>query len=128
MALEVSHLSISVSDLTRSKSFYDGLFDHLGWKALHDGSGELGYSNGTFDIWLVQAEETGEHAFRAPGYHHFAFRADQKEDVDTAFEWCKENHVDIVDQPASYPEYSSDYYAVFFLDLDGLKLEVAYYS
>ena len=29
----------------------------------------------------------------------------------------------VVDPPADYPEYGEGYYAVFFLDPDGLKLE-----
>jgi hypothetical protein len=31
--------------------------------------------------------------------------------------------VKVVDPPADYPEYGKGYYAVFFLDPDGLKLE-----
>jgi predicted lactoylglutathione lyase len=30
---------------------------------------------------------------------------------------------EILDPPAHYPEYSEGYYAVFFADPDGLKLE-----
>jgi hypothetical protein len=29
----------------------------------------------------------------------------------------------VVDRPADYPDYGVGYYAVFFLDPDGLKLE-----
>jgi hypothetical protein len=31
--------------------------------------------------------------------------------------------VTVVDPPADYPDYGEGYYAVFFLDPDGLKLE-----
>lgn len=32
----------------------------------------------------------------------------------------------ILDAPADYPEYGPGYYALFFADPDGLKLEYAY--
>jgi hypothetical protein len=33
---------------------------------------------------------------------------------------------EILDAPAEYPQYAPGYYAVFFADPDGLKLEVVY--
>ena len=33
----------------------------------------------------------------------------------------------LIDPPKLYPQYAPDYYAVFFRDPDGIKLEVAYY-
>jgi len=32
----------------------------------------------------------------------------------------------VLDAPAHYPEYSGDYYAVFFEDPDGMKLELVH--
>ena len=32
----------------------------------------------------------------------------------------------ILDAPAEYPQYSTGYYAVFFTDPDGLKLEFVF--
>ena len=34
----------------------------------------------------------------------------------------------MVDPPAAYPSYGEGYYAVFFLDPDGLKLEGMYFE
>ena len=33
----------------------------------------------------------------------------------------------LYDSPKPYPEYDKDYYAVYFSDPDGIKLEVTYY-
>lgn len=38
------------------------------------------------------------------------------------------NHIKVFDAPAAYPEYTADYYAVFFADPDGVKLEYAFYT
>ena len=35
----------------------------------------------------------------------------------------QKHDVTVVDPPADYPDYGEGYYAVFFLDPDGLKLE-----
>jgi hypothetical protein len=34
---------------------------------------------------------------------------------------------DVLDAPAEYPEYGRGYYAVFFADPDGLKLEAVHF-
>jgi Glyoxalase/Bleomycin resistance protein/Dioxygenase superfamily len=52
--------------------------------------------------------------------HHYAFELQNRKDVDELQAFLKKLGARIVD-PAG--EYYDDYYAVFFLDPDGLKLE-----
>ena len=54
------------------------------------------------------------------GFHHYAFQLRSRKDVDALQAFLHELGATIVD-PAG--EYYDDYYAVFFLDPDGLKLE-----
>ena len=54
------------------------------------------------------------------GFHHYAFRLRSRKDVDALQAFLKDQGATIVD-PAG--EYYDDYYAVFFLDPDGMKLE-----
>ncbi len=54
------------------------------------------------------------------GFHHYAFELRSRKDVDDLEAFLKEQGITIFD-PAG--EYYDDYYAVFFLDPDGLKLE-----
>ena len=63
-----------------------------------------------------------KHKFRIGdvGYHHYAFQLRSRKDVDDLQVFLQETDTVIVD-PAG--EYYDDYYAVFFLDPDGLKLE-----
>lgn len=37
------------------------------------------------------------------------------------------NNITVFDAPAAYPQYTPNYYAVFFVDPDGMKLEYGYY-
>ena len=48
------------------------------------------------------------------------------QDTHDFFLLLKKFGADILDPPAAYPEYGTGYYAVFFADPDGLKLEYAY--
>ena len=52
-------------------------------------------------------------------------RAESREDVDALYGKLKAFGATILDAPAEYPQYNKGdgYYAVFFADPDGLKLE-----
>ncbi|MBI1961204.1 MAG: VOC family protein, partial [Parcubacteria group bacterium] len=43
-------------------------------------------------------------------------------------EFIVKNNIQVFDAPAAYPQYTADYYAVFFADPDGVKLEYAFYT
>ena len=57
------------------------------------------------------------------GFHHYAFELGSRRDVDGLYEVLKQHKINVVDPPADYPDYGEGYYAVFFTDPDGLKLE-----
>ncbi len=59
------------------------------------------------------------------GIHHLAFVAESREQVDERATWLRERGVEIESGPEEY-DYSPGYYAVFFYDPDGLKLEVVH--
>ena len=59
------------------------------------------------------------------GVHHLAFHADSREDVDAFHDFLVQLGATVLDPPAEY-DYTPGYYAVFFEDPDGLKLEVVY--
>jgi catechol 2,3-dioxygenase-like lactoylglutathione lyase family enzyme len=119
----VDHISIRVSDLARSKAFYQKLFDFLGFEVLADMGDGIGWTNQRTRFWIGQADAQGRaHPYRLGdvGYHHYAFQLRGRADVDELQVFLRGIDATIVD-PAG--EYYEDYYAVFFLDPDGLKLE-----
>jgi catechol 2,3-dioxygenase-like lactoylglutathione lyase family enzyme len=121
------HLKIGVSDGKRSKKFYDELFQKLGWETVYEDEEAAGYSDGDFTLWVVPAKRPDvQHIFDSVGYHHFAIKVKAADTVDAIYEWCKEQNVKVTDPPAKYPDYSELYYAVFFLDPDGLQLEIVF--
>jgi catechol 2,3-dioxygenase-like lactoylglutathione lyase family enzyme len=61
-----------------------------------------------------------------PGLHHVAWHADSRIDVDNLHRLLIEIGATVLDPPADYPAYGKGYYAVFFADPDGIKLEFVY--
>lgn len=121
--VNIDHISVRVSDFARSKAFYGRLFDFLGFKVLDEYEDAIGWTNGKTRYWIGQADRKGrKHTFRIGdvGLHHYAFELRSRKDVDALQAFLKETGAKIV-YPAD--EYYDDYYAVFFLDPDGMKLE-----
>jgi glyoxylase I family protein len=57
------------------------------------------------------------------GVHHVAFRARTRRRVNERARWLRERGVEIESGPREY-DYTPGYYAVFFYDPDGMKLEI----
>ena len=119
----VDHISIRVGDYEKSKAFYGKLLPFLGLKLLDEYQDAIGWTNGKTRFWIGPADAQGrKHKYRIGdiGLHHYAFELRSRKDVDDLQAFLKKERVEIVD-PAG--EYYEDYYAVFFLDPDGIKLE-----
>ena len=130
----VNHIDLTVSDPKRSRPFYEAVLGFMGYRCIADH--DRGYDfdrltpQGFVSIGIVRA--TGANAGRkhdrySPGLHHLAWTADEREDVDRLYQVLLEIKATILDAPAEYPKYGPGYYAVFFADPDGLKLEYVYW-
>ena len=58
--------------------------------------------------------------------YHLAFKAESRDEVDEAYLKIKEIGANIVVAPKYYPQHGNSYYALFFKDPDGIKLEIMY--
>ena len=120
----IDHLVLSVGDFARSKAFYNKLLTFLAFKLKHEYDDMAGWSNGKTLFWIAAADAEGrKRKYRKGdiGFHHYAFEMASRKDVDALGAFLKDNDVDIVDPPGEY--YGRDYYAVYFTDPDGMKLE-----
>jgi catechol 2,3-dioxygenase-like lactoylglutathione lyase family enzyme len=119
----IDHIAIRVSDYDKSRAFYSRLFKFMGFKVLDEYQDAIGWTNGKTRFWIGQADAEGRkhrHRIGNIGLHHYAFELRSRRDVDALQAFLQKLGARIVD-PAD--EYYEDYYAVFFLDPDGLKLE-----
>ena len=124
----INHIGLTVSDMTRAAAFYEALLTHLGYERVEDTAQHILWAGpgGALGISPARPElAQRKHDRYAVGLHHLAFHAPRREDVDAAFEKLRAMGAEVTDEPAEY-EYLPGFYAVYFLDLDGIKLEVAH--
>lgn len=126
----IDHLAIRVSHLERSKHFYNKVLGFMGFTIEWEFGRVIGWNNGETMFWITEADAQGrkhKHRTGDVGYHHYAFELGKREDVDSLYAFLLSEEITIVDAPADYPDYGDGYYAVYFLDPDGLKLEVMFF-
>jgi catechol 2,3-dioxygenase-like lactoylglutathione lyase family enzyme len=113
----LDHVTIGVTDVERSKIFYDRALRPLGIRCVHQGDGFAGFgSSGKAYFWigLKHAPQTGV---------HIAFATEDRKSVD-AFHAAalgaggKDNG-----KPGLRAQYHPNYYGAFILDPDGHNIE-----
>jgi glyoxylase I family protein len=125
----VHHVIVTVNDLTRSRPFYEWLMPRLGYATRCTFDGSSGWLSPAGSFWLKPADPrfAGDmfHKDRV-GLCEVAFAAASRDDVDALHRALVERGVSILDPPREYPQYVPGYYAVFFTDPDGIKLELVH--
>lgn len=121
----LDHITIGVSDLQRSREFYERVLAPLGFQEAHTADvlpNEVEFGpEGLTDFAISTDYPVG-----AP--IHVAFAADSREQVD-AFHAAalaaggRENGA-----PGVRPEYSDGYYGAFVLDPDGHNVEAVFHG
>ena len=128
----VHHIDLTARDLGKSAAFYEEVLAFLGYRRsrgdetgidwdLRD-AGQLVCSVG-----LKPARSDRDHDRYSAGLHHLAWHAASRDDVDRLYALLVRLGARILDAPAEYPAYGAGYYAVFFADPDGLKLEFVHW-
>jgi catechol 2,3-dioxygenase-like lactoylglutathione lyase family enzyme len=132
----LGHVDLVCRDLDRSLAFYTAVFGPLGLQPPVTFPGERGEAIhylrfpavGSGSLGLRQAsgsEAAQEFELYAPGLHHVALAVETEADVDRAHEAAVEAGARILHAPRLWAEYGSGYYATFFVDPDGFRIEVA---
>ena len=126
----IDHIYIAVTDLVRSELFYDrALQEVLGFRKNTfslGGEAHIQYFNRHFGFVLRPARRSDAHDSYSPGLHHFCFRVESEADVKAVA--AKLADADIAATEAKlHEEYAPDYWATFFGDPDGIRLEITNY-
>lgn len=126
----IDHIYIAVSDLQRSEHFYDHvLHETLGFRKNRftlGGDLHIQYFNRYFGYVLRSARNLNGHDSYAPGLHHCCFRVESIADVVVVANELRALGID-ASEAKLHSEYAPDYWATFFTDPDGIRLEVTNY-
>jgi catechol 2,3-dioxygenase-like lactoylglutathione lyase family enzyme len=114
----LDHVSLGVSDIERSKQFYDQALRPLGIERLYaEGPTAAGYGAGRKAFfWIGQRDD-------AQTGSHVAFVAEDRETVDRFHQAALAAGARDNGQPGLRPHYHADYYGAFVLDPDGHNIE-----
>ncbi|WP_027166358.1 VOC family protein [Mesorhizobium sp. WSM3224] len=116
----LDHITIEVSDLDKSKLFYEKAFAPLGYRLSFGKEGVFW----AFDVGsgcLFEIQRTSE---KPPLTHlHVAFRAKSKAEVDAFYRAALDAGAADNGAPGPRPDYAENYYACFVFDPDGYNIE-----
>lgn len=138
MIPRVDHIQITVKDIDEAERFYDRLMPILGFDLSRKGGGYVKehdfrvveYVHDQIVIGInsprKELEDVEVHRRRPGSLHHLAFRASSAREVDEVFAKIEAIGAEIVHAPQLFPQHGEDYYACFFEDPGGIKLEVMF--
>jgi glyoxylase I family protein len=133
----INHLALTVRDLDRSTEFYDKVLGFMGYarvevpeatqQAMKTRLLAWASPNGSITLRPATGEAASKaHDGKAPGLNHLAFNAENRADVEKLHSLLQEMGARILDAPAEY-SYFPGYYAVYFSDPNGFKLEFVFW-
>lgn len=126
----IDHVYITVSDLQRSESFYDHVLrETLNFQKSSftlGGDPHIQYFNRHFGYVIRRSRRSAGHDAYAPGLHHFCLRVESIADVAAVAGQLRARGIE-ASEAKLYPEYAPDYWATYFADPDGVRLEVTNY-
>ena len=119
------HVDLRVNDLAEARPLYDALLPELGLTDIHE-------SDGTLEYYEAAARATARRFFglnvdsaHRPGASRVAFAAATPGEVDRLAEIVVRAGGRMIEGP-EIPYSTEQYYAVFFEDASGNKLEICY--
>ncbi len=131
----INHIIINVNDYAAAKYFYSWLMPQMGypvvkavWEMIDEPQPEssAGFIGARGSFWIRQSDR----AFRGDefdrhrvGLCEIAFAAESRHQIDELAKQISAHGGRVTDLPREYP-YAPGYYAVFFTDPDGMKLEL----
>jgi catechol 2,3-dioxygenase-like lactoylglutathione lyase family enzyme len=118
----LDHITFTVTDIARSKAFYDAALTPLGIRVLFEvpaqsGAGRvMGYGEQRPYFWIASGDGL-------KGRLHVAFTAADRATVDAFYQAAIAAGGNDFGAPGLRPHYHANYYGAFVLDPDGHNIE-----
>lgn len=122
----MSHVSIGTNDFEAALRFYDAVLAPLGARRVLEHPGAVAYGKLYPEFW-VQTPIDGQSARVGNGTHFGFFAADQQA-VDAFYRAALNAGARDEGRPGPRKEYGAPYYGCFVRDLDGHKIEAAFWD
>ena len=90
------------------------------------GDPHIQYFNRHFGYVLRPSRNESTHDSYSSGLHHFCIRVDSAEGVAAVATQLRSSGIE-ASEAKLYPDYAPDYWATYFTDPDGIRLEVTNY-
>jgi catechol 2,3-dioxygenase-like lactoylglutathione lyase family enzyme len=117
----IDHISIGVSDIVRTKRFYDAALEPLGYALLGEGEDSLGYGKQAVQLWATVARRPVKPDIESG--LHLCFVAPTRQSVDAFYKAALAAGGQDNGEPGLRENYGPDYYAAFAIDPDGYRIE-----
>jgi catechol 2,3-dioxygenase-like lactoylglutathione lyase family enzyme len=123
----LGHLGINVPDLIAAKRYYDALMPLVGFEPFVHTDDEFSYKPagnkpGTY-LFFYPAAQPGEYSSQRTGLQHLAFIVSRRALVHDVHDHVMRVGGTVIHHPQHFPQYAGHYYATFWYDPFGLKLE-----
>jgi catechol 2,3-dioxygenase-like lactoylglutathione lyase family enzyme len=127
----LDHISLTVSDYSRSKSFYEKALAPLGIAPIMEFGRACGFGkNGKPEFWIGEGPasfQTAKH-LEVITPTHIAFVTTKRADVDAFYKAALGAGAKDFGAPGVRPHYHPNYYGAFVLDPDGHDIEAVYHG
>jgi glyoxylase I family protein len=129
MATGIDHTIITVNNYEQALRFYGWLMPKIGYANGEKDDGTMkGWLGKRMSFWVKKADArfaTDTFNKDRIGLCEIAFKGESRAHIDALAKDIVANGGTILDPPKEY-DYAPGYYAVFFADPDGIKLEVVH--
>jgi catechol 2,3-dioxygenase-like lactoylglutathione lyase family enzyme len=122
----ISHVSLGTNDPAAAIAFYDRVLPLLGCQRIMQGESYAAYGKQFPEFW-VNAPYDGKRATIGNGVH-VGFLSPSVAAVHTFYDAALEAGARDDGAPGPRPDYGEPYYGCFVRDLDGNKIEAAYWD
>lgn len=122
----LSHVSFGTNDFERAVAFYDRVLPTLGIQRIMEHPGAVAYGKKYPEFW-IQIPFDNQTATVGNGTH-IGFIAPSKEAVRAFYEAAIAAGATDDGAPGGRPDYGEPYYGCYVRDLDGHKIEAAYWD
>ncbi|ARO30701.1 glyoxalase/bleomycin resistance protein/dioxygenase family protein [Rhizobium sp. NXC14] len=115
----IDHITIAVSDLEKSKAFYESALEPLGYRCAFGKQGVFWAFDVGGSLFEIQRTDDKPPLTRV----HVAFRVRDRAEVAAFYQAALLAGARDNGAPGPRPEYAENYYACFVLDPDGYNIE-----